>query len=169
MRRAAVLAAWAGLLSVELVVALTYRAYGTWWHWLLHQLIGWGIGLAIAALLAVAARRHVPVVLALAIGQFASIVPDLMFRFLRMPHEASMDVYLGHISIHTGPAPVLVGLSSLLLGGWAWTATAYGRRRLGGGLAVGGLVLVLVACLLAAQVPTRLADYPLDTARIGGG
>ena len=166
MRRAAVLAAWAGLLSVELVVALTYRAYGTWWHWLLHHLIGWGVGLAIAALFAVATRRHVPVVLALVVGQFASIVPDLMFRFLRMPHEASMDLWLGHISIHTGPSPVLVALGALLIGGTAYSSSAYGRRRTSVALAVGALLLVTVACLLARDTPTRLSDYPLDPPRL---
>ena len=168
-RRLALLSAWAGLIAAQGLTARTYVDFGTWWHWLLHVQVGWGMGLATGALVGALTRYRVPALAALLVGQLMSIVPDLQFRFLRMPHEASMDVYLGHISIHTGPAPVLVGLSSLLLGGWAWTATAYGRRRLGGGLAVGGLVLVLVACLLAAQVPTRLADYPLDTARIGGG
>ena len=166
MRRAAVLAAWAGLLAIELVVALTYRAYGTWWHWLLHQLTGWGVGLAVAALIAVAARRHVPVVLALALGQLVSIVPDLMFRFLRMPHVASMDLWLGHISIHTGPSPVLVSLGALLVGGTAYSVGAYGRRRASAALAVGALLLVTVACLLARGAPSRLSDYPLDTPRL---
>ena len=166
MRRAAVLAAWAGLLSLQLVVALTYCSYGTWWHWLLHQLIGWGVGLSVAALVIVATRRHVPAVLALVGGQLVSIVPDLAFRFLRMPHERSMDLWLGHISIHTGPSPVVVALAALLLGGWAYAAASFARRRAATAMAVIGVSLVAAACLLARDVPTSLSDYPLDTARV---
>jgi hypothetical protein len=161
-----VLAAWAGLLSLELVLALTYRSYGTWWHWLLHQLVGWGIGLSVAALVMLASRRHVPAVLALVAGQVASIVPDLMFRYLRMPHEASMDVWLGHISIHTGPSPVLVALGSLLVGGAAYAVAAYGRRRSSAALAAAGLLLVTVACLMSRDIPSSLVDYPRDTPRV---
>ena len=166
MRRTAQLAAWAGLLSLQVVIALSYLGFGTWWHWLLHTFIGWGLGLSTAALVAAFTRFRVPAVAALLAGQLISIVPDLQFRFLRMPHEASMDLYLGHISIHTGPSPVLVALGALLLGGWAWIAGAYARRLPAALLAGSGLVLVLVACLLAGEIPTSLADYPLDTARI---
>ena len=166
MRRFGALAAWAGLVSLELVVALTYQSYGTWWHWLLHQQVGWGLGLAVAALVAAATGRRVPAAAALVGGQLLSIVPDLLFRYARMPHEPSMDLWLGHISIHTGPSPVLVALGSLLLGGWAYAGAATGRRAVGIGLAVSALVLVTVACLLARPVPSSLADYPLDTARV---
>ena len=165
-RRFGQLAAWAGLLALQGLTARTYLDFGTWWHWLLHVQIGWGLGLATAALIGALTHYRVPAIAALLVGQLVSIVPDLQFRFLRMPHEPSMDLYLGHISIHTGPSPVLVALGSLLLGGWAWTATAYDRRRLGLALGVSSLGLVLVACLLADEIPTRLADFPLDTARI---
>lgn len=166
MRRLSALAAWAGLVSLELLVALTYDSYGTWWHWLLHQQVGWGLGLAVAALVGVATGRRVPAAAALVGGQLLSIVPDLMFRYAGMPHERSMDLWLGHISIHTGPSPVLVALGSLLLGGWAYVGTATGRRLLGGALAVGALAVVTGACLLARPVPTTLADFPRDTARV---
>ena len=166
MRRLAVLGAWAGLVALEVVVARTYLGFGTWWHWLLHQQVGWGVGLATAALVASVSRWHVPAVVALLGGQLASIVPDLQFRFGRMPHEPSMDLWLGHISLHTGPSPVLVALASLLLGCWAHIAVTAGHRRLAVPLAVGGLVLVVVACLLARPLPTTLADHPVDSAPV---
>ena len=166
MRRFGIVAAWAGLLAAEAAIAAAYLSFGTWWHWLLHQLIGWGIGLSVAALVAALTRYRLPAVLALIAGQLVSIVPDLQFRLARMPHEASMDLWLGHISIHTGPSPVLVALGALLLGGWAWIAGVYGRRRPAAVLALAGLALVTMACLLARDVPTRLQDYPLDTARV---
>ena len=118
MRRLAVLAAWAGLLVLEVGVAVSYLGLGTWWHYLLHQLVGWGVGLSTAALVATVSRWRVPAVVALVAGQLVSIVPDLQFRYARMPHEPAMDVWLGHISLHTGPSPVLVALGALLLGGW---------------------------------------------------
>lgn len=169
MRRLGTAAAWAGLLSLEVVIALTYLGFGTWWHWLLHTLVGWGVGLSTAALVAALTRYRVPAVAALLLGQLLSIVPDLQFRFLRMPHEASMDVFLGHISIHTGPSPVLVALGALLLGGWAWIAAAYDRREAAVALGIAGLLLVVLACLVADEIPTRLADFPLDPARVGSG
>lgn len=165
-RRVAVLAAWAGLVSLQVLLALVYRGYGTWWHWLLHQLVGWGVGLAVAALVAAVSRWRPPAVAALLLGQLLSIVPDLQFRFARMPHEPSMDLWLGHISIHTGPSPVLVALGAVLLGGWGYLGACLDRRRVAAPLAAGALVLVAVACVVARPVPSSLSEFPLDTARV---
>ncbi len=166
MRRAGQVAALLGVLALQVLVARSYLGLGTWWHWLLHQLVGWGVGLGTAALVATWTRYRVPALVALLVGQLVSIVPDLQFRFARMPHEPSMDLWLGHISIHTGPSPVLVALGSLLLGGWAYVAVALGRRRASAALGIGALVLVVAACLLARPIPTSLAEFPLDTARL---
>jgi hypothetical protein len=125
-----------------------------------------GVGLSTAALVAALTRYRVRAVLAPVGGQLLSIVPDLLFRFGRMPHENSRDLWLGHISIHTGPSPVLVALESLLLGCWGYVGMTGERRRVGGATAAGGLILVLLACLVARDAPTSLSDYPLDTARI---
>ena len=160
MRRFLVAAAWAGLLSLELLLARTYHDFGTWWHYLLHQMVGWAAGLAVAAAVAATTRYRIPVVAALVTGQLVSIVPDLQFRFQRMPHMRSMDLWLGHISIHTGPSPTLVALGALLLGGWAWIAAAYLHRRTAVALAGSSLALVAVACLLADAIPSTLAQFP---------
>jgi len=162
----AVVAAAAGLLALQVGIAVAYLSLGTWWHYLLHQLVGWGVGLATGALVATVSRWRVPAVPALLVGQVLSIVPDLQFRYAHMPHEPSMDLWLGHISIHTGPSPVLVALAALLLGGWAWIASALAHRRVAAALAVAALGLVAGACLAARGLPDRLAEYPLDTARV---
>lgn len=159
-------AAWAGLLALEYGIAVAYLSRGTWWHYLLHQLVGWGLGLAVAAAVAALTRYRLPAVLALVAGQAYSIVPDLVFRYARMPHEASMDVYAGHISIHRGPAPVVVALLCVLLGGWAFAAAAWSRRRVALVLAASSALVVAVACLLAAPVPARLSDYPRSSAPV---
>ena len=166
-RRALVVVAWVGLVAAEVSVAVAYLNLGTWWHWLLHQLIGWGVGLSTAALIATCTRWRVPAVVALLTGQLASIGPDLMFRYARMPHEPSMDLWLGHISIHTGPSPVLVALGSLLLGGWGYVAVVRSHRLPAMVLGAAGLVLVTVACLLSRPLPATLADYPLDSSHVG--
>lgn len=147
-----------GLLSLEGLIAYSYNDRGTWWHWMLHQYVGWGLGLAVGGLLAVALRRRVPAVPAMVLGQLVSIFPDLMFRFMRMPHEQWMDWWVGHISIHTGPSPLLVAVAVLLLGGWGWLLAA-SRPRVALGLCLAGPVVLLVVCLLARPVPTALSDY----------
>ena len=166
VRLAAVVAGWSGLLALQVSVGIAYANLGTWWHWLLHQLVGWGVGLSVAALVEALSGRRTPAALALLGGQLLSIVPDLQFRYARMPHEPAMDLWLGHISLHTGPSPVLVAEGVLLLGGWGYVAVARRRRRLGAALALAALVLLAVACLLARPLPATLADYPLDTAPV---
>ena len=160
--RPAVAAAWSGLVAGQALVANSYVTRGASWHWLLHVPIGLGIGLAVGALVWVASGRRVPVLAAALVGQLCSITPDLAFRFLRMPHTPSMDLFLGHIAIHTGPSPVLVALVVLLLGGWAWVAAAYSRRVLAAGLAIGSGGLLLLACLLAGPVPSRLGEFTVS-------
>lgn len=159
MRRLAVLAAYAGLLAFQAAVAVAYARRGTWWHYVLHQPIGWGLGLAVAAgVSALRPRLLVPPVPAAVLGQLVAIAPDLAFRYLRMPHTRSMDWFVGHISVHRGPSPVLVALGVLLLGSASWQLAALGRRRPALVLAVAGPVLLTVACLLATPLPTRLAQ-----------
>ena len=160
VRLVAQLAAWSGLLVLQGAVAAAYLGLGTWWHWLLHQLVGWGVGLAFAALVASFTRYRIPAVAALLGGQLLSIVPDLQFRYARMPHEPSMDLWLGHISIHTGPSPTLVALGALLLAGWGWMAAVCSRRRTAAALAGSAIALVLVACLLAEPIPSTLEEFP---------
>lgn len=162
MTRPAVAAAWCGLVAVQGLVANSYVTRGASWHWLLHVPIGLGIGLAVGALVWVLSGRRVPALGAGLIGQLYSIAPDLAFRFLRMPHSSSMDLFLGHIAIHTGPSPVLVALTVLLLGGWAWVAAAYGQRVLAAGLAIGTGGSLLLACLLAGPIPSRLSDFAVS-------
>ncbi len=160
MKRAAVVAAYAGVLALQYGIAAAYLSRGTWWHYLLHQLVGWGLGLAAGGVV-MAFRRgvFVPPAAAACAGQLVSIVPDLMFRYGRMPHTPAMDLWVGHISLHRGPSPVLVALGVVLLGGWAWLVAARGRGRGALGLAGAAALLLTGACLAAAPLPARLSDY----------
>ncbi|MEO6204728.1 MAG: hypothetical protein ABIO67_05005 [Mycobacteriales bacterium] len=165
MRRLLLGALGLGVLALELTVAYAYQVRGTWWHFLLHQYIGWGLGLAAGALIMVATRRRVPVIAALLLGQLVSIVPDLMFRFMRMPHTAWMDLWVGHISIHRGPSPLLVATAVLLLGGLAWLLTSV-RPAYAVVVALLGPILLTGACLAAKPLPTRLSDFGVDTVTV---
>lgn len=153
-----------GLLALVLVevafLAHEYAVRGTSWHYLLHSTIGAGLGLAAAGLYAAARDRRVsPWPWALG-GQLVSVTPDLMFVLDRMPHDRWMDVFVGHVTVHTGPQPLLVGLGVFLLGGWAWASAAALRRR-GVGAVLGLAAAGLLAGALAAHVPlpTHLSDY----------
>ena len=157
--------AWAGLAALEGLVAYAYYDRGTWWHWMLHQYVGWGLGLAVGGLIGALTKRPVPAVAAMVAGQLVSIFPDLMFRFMRMPHESWMDWWVGHISMHTGPSPLLVATGVLLLGGWGWLL-APGRHRTAVVVCLAGPVLLLTACLLARPIPTSLSDYPAHSAPV---
>lgn len=157
--------AWLGLAALEGLVAWSYYDRGTWWHWLLHQYVGWGLGLAVAGLVEIGLRRRVPVVAAMVAGQLVSIFPDLMFRFMRMPHERWMDWWVGHISLHTGPSPLLVATGVLLLGGGGWLLAGSGRRT-AAIVCLAGPLLLLVACLLARPIPTSLSEYPTHSAPV---
>lgn len=92
MRRLLILAAYAGLAALQYVLAVAYLDRGAWWHYLLHQMIGWGLGLAVGGVV-MALRRGllVPPIGAALVGQLVSIVPDLMFTYLRMPHTPAME------------------------------------------------------------------------------
>lgn len=150
-----------GLLVVieTAVLARGYAVRGTIWHYLVHSTVGAGLGLAAGAALAVGLHRPINGWAAAVVGQAISIVPDLMFLFGRMPHERWMDVFFGHISVHTGPQPLLIGLAVFLVGGWAWLAATLDHRITA--LSLAGLAALILAAALALHVPlpTRLSDY----------
>jgi hypothetical protein len=166
VRAAARWAALAGVLALQYGIATAYASRGTWWHWLLHQTVGWGLGLALAAVvMAWRGTRVHPLGAALA-GQALSIAPDLMFRYLRMPHDPLMDVFAGHIAIHRGVSPVVTTWAFFTLGAAAWLLASVRRRRAALGLSAAALVLLTVACVTAQPIPERLADFPSDSAPV---
>jgi len=157
LRAAAVLV----VLAAEVVLAREYAGFRTIWHFLVHSGIGAGLGLALAA--AVSAGRRGPVSpwpWAL-VGQAVSVAPDVLFLALRMPHERSMDAFVGHVSVHTAPQPLLVAVAVFLLGGWAWAlADPLRRPRVGLALAAGTAGVLALALALRTPLPTSLSDYP---------
>lgn len=166
MRAAARWAAVAGVVAAQVAIAMAYQSRGTWWHYLLHQQVGWGLGLAVAAAVMVTTRRWVDPLGAALAGQLVSIAPDLAFRYLRMPHDPLMDVFAGHISIHRGVSPVVTTWAFLTLGCAAWLLASVRRDRSAVGVAALAGLLLTVACLTAEPLPQRLADFPADSAPV---
>lgn len=148
------------LALAEGVVVNAYVGRGVVWHLVLHSLIGLGLGLAAGGLVASVRGRPTGPLRWAALGQLVSIGPDLLFVAARLPHEGWMDVFVGHISIHTSPAPLLVALTVFLLGSSAWFAGSALRRSLGARLLVVATVAVLgVALALHSPIPTTLEQY----------
>ncbi|GAC1326284.1 MAG: hypothetical protein NVSMB13_10930 [Mycobacteriales bacterium] len=168
IRRLGALLALAGLAALEWEVARAYITRGTAWHLLVHSALGFGLGLAAGALVSSARGRPVPGLGWAVIGQAVSIAPDVAFLYLRLPHQRWMDVFVGHISIHTAPQPLLVAVGVFLLGGWGWwLASGVGRRT--GGAVLGLAAVGLLTAALAAHrpIPTRLVDYQQQLAARG--
>lgn len=163
MRRLAVGIALLALAAAEAVVARAYAVRGTTWHFLLHSSIGFGLGLAAAALYAALRGRPTRGLAWAVAGQLVSILPDVLFFALRLPHQYWMDAFVGHLTVHVAPQPLLVGLGVFALGGWAWwLAGAAGRRGAGALFALLALGLLGGAIAVHRPIPVRLAGYSAD-------
>ena len=136
-----------------------YQIHGTSWHFLVHSMIGVGLGLSAAAFWS--ARRHEaanPWIWGI-VGQLISVLPDFIFIILRMPHDPWMDVFVGHISIHTSPAPLIVSLILFSLGIWSWyCGSVLKQYTLSLRLAGVTFVVLLLALAFHRALPNTLHD-----------
>ena len=152
---------WIALVLYEVILLVhQYASRGTSWHYLVHSMIGAGLGLGIAAI--IASVRHQPSnpwLWALFL-QTISMLPDYIFIFTRMPHDQWMDVFVGHISIHTSPQPLLIALMIFIAGGWAWfVSSSLQKYRLGLILAATCFMLLAIDLSFHRALPTKLSDY----------
>ncbi len=70
----------------QLRPGLAALGLGTWWHWLLHQQVGWGLGLATAAVVTTVSRWRVPAVVACVL---ARPLPKTLADYPPTPHRSS--------------------------------------------------------------------------------
>jgi hypothetical protein len=163
------------LLAVQLLAVVAVAFYATrhplvpahrlegdaYWRYLVHALIGLGLGSAFAALVT-GLRRGEPAgaVGWAALGGILAVVPDLLFTANGQVHQRWMDYFLAHLSIDTAPQPLLVGLGVFVLGGWAaWAAR--GRQVLAAVLLVLATAGLFTGALLAAgPLPADLHGVP---------
>lgn len=94
----------AAAVVVEIGLYLSYRGHDARFHWFTHFLVGSAVTLVIMCVVALRARRPVPVPLVwLLLGHLFAMLPDLAFTGGHVAHEAWMDVFLGHVSTHFVP------------------------------------------------------------------
>lgn len=160
MGRAGVAFARLALVAFEVVMLQQYLTRGTAWHGLIHSLTGWGAGLAVGALVAAARDRPTRGLGWAAAGQIFSVTPDVIYILNNRPHRSWMDVFIGHIAVHTAWAPVLLTFGFFVAAGWGWWLACVGRRTAGAVLAIGTVAVFTMALIRAEPVPTRLIDFP---------
>jgi hypothetical protein len=158
MRRAVRVAGLVALVALEAWVWQQYAVRGTTWHWLLHSLTGLGAGLAVAAVVSAARGRAARPVRWAVAGQAVSIAPDVLFLVAALTHRTWMDVFLGHVAIHTAPWPLLAALALFVLAGWGWHLAST-RPRAGIALAAVGVAAYAGALLLRDPVPSTLLEF----------
>lgn len=120
------------LLGVEAVLLASYLGQDAGFHWSTHFLVGllvaavWNLVWLLVA--AAPARGQLAVIVAF---HLFAMVPDLLFRAAVAPHEAWMDVFLGHISAHEIPGGDETWLILALVGSGVYAAVlaAWVRAR----------------------------------------
>ena len=138
-----------------------YAALGAEFHFWLHTLFGAALGLAALTLLRVLRRRRDGSVApweAGWLGQFYSVLPDILFLVFGVLHMMWMDVFALHISLHFVPRPLPTMWVLFTLTLIAYGLAASGRRR--GSLAVLSVFAAVgVGTLVAAPgVPSRISE-----------
>lgn len=160
MPRTAVWGARLALIAIEVVLIRQYVVRGTAWHGLVHSFLGLGAGLAVAALVSAGTGRPTRGLGWAAAGQLVSVTPDLLYSLGDVPHRSWMDLFAGHLAVHTAWAPLLLTFGFFLAAGWAWwLASGAGFVRTGAVLALGAAAVVVVALVRADPVPSRLVDF----------
>ena len=147
------------LVAFEVLMLQQYVARGTAWHGLIHSLAGWGAGLAAGALVASVRGRATRGIGWAVAGQLVSAAPDVAYILANRPHRPWMDVFVGHIPVHTAWAPVLLTFGFFVAAGWAWWLASVGLPRAGAGLSLAATVVFGIALLRADPVPSQLIEF----------
>jgi hypothetical protein len=157
------------VLAAELYLYLRYASLDGEFHYWLHGLIGWALGLL--ALTAVRLRRPTPGRSrgfsvtpweAAGVGHLYSAVPDILFLSAGVLHARWMDAFALHITVHFVPAPVLTGLAVFLLSVGAYGLVMTRRRRSAAGGLLAGVATFTLALGFAAPIPTSIQDLRED-------
>jgi len=167
VRRYGVAVARLALLSFEVLLLQQYVVRGTAWHGLIHSLAGCGAGLAVGALVAAARGRPTRGLGWATAGQAISVLPDFIYILGNRPHRGWMDVFVGHITVHTAWAPVLLTFGFFVAAGWAWWLASVGRRTAGAVLSLAAVGVFTVALLRAEPAPSRLIEFRAASASAG--
>jgi hypothetical protein len=151
------------LLAGEIYLYLRYASFDGQFHFWLHALLGWALGLAVLTALRLRGgdnARPVRVTAweAVGLGHLYSAFPDILFLSGELLHARWMDVFALHITVHFIPAPVLTVLVLFLLAtaGYGLAMTRRRRAAVGGLIAAGATLAVAVT--FASPLPSSIED-----------
>lgn len=98
--------------GVEVAFYVLYFYYAATFHWFLHFFVGAAIVLILMSILMLYHKINVRwPFLWLFVGHLVAMFPDVLFRFLKMPHQHWMDIFILHIRVHFIPGRI-----------WSWYA-----------------------------------------------
>lgn len=162
----------AALVAGELSLYLRYASLDGQFHYWLHGLLGWALGLlALTALRLRAGGDARPVRFtaweAVGLAHLYSAFPDILFLTGEVLHARWMDVFALHITVHFIPAPVLTALVLFLLATASYGLAMSRRRRAAAGglitaVAILAVAILAVAVTFAAPLPSSIADLRND-------
>ncbi len=144
---------------VELVLYVRYAAAGAQFHFWLHGLFGFALGLTVltvARLLRPRLRLRSPE--SGLLGQMYSAFPDVLFVSFGLLHVLWMDVFAFHVSLHFVPAPLITMTGVLMLAVGGETASRLGMRKTAAVGIVAAVSVTGAALLLRAPVPDSLRE-----------
>jgi hypothetical protein len=155
------------LLVGEIYLYLRYASLDGQFHYWLHGLLGWGLGLVLLAGLRLrgrhsAYRTWLTPWEAVGLGHLYAAFPDILFLTGGLLHVRWMDVFALHITVHFIPAPVVTVLVVFLLAtlGYAFAISRRRRAAAGSVVVAGGAFAVAVG--LAAPLPSSIDELRHD-------
>lgn len=147
------------VVAVEPVLYVRYAAAGAEFHFWLHGLFGFALGLTVltvARLLRPRLRLRSPE--SGLLGQIYSAVPDVLFAAFGLLHVLWMDVFAFHVSLHFIPAPLVTMTGVLMLAVGSETASRLGLRKTAAVGIAAAVGVTGAALLLRDPVPGSLRE-----------
>jgi hypothetical protein len=157
----------AALLAGELYLYLRYGSLDGQFHFWLHGLLGWALGLSVLAVLRLRAGgsarpARVTAWEAVGLAHLYSAFPDILFLTGEVLHARWMDVFALHITVHFIPAPVLTALVLFLLATAGYGLAMSRQRRAAAGGLIAASATLAVAVAFAAPLPSSIEDLRND-------
>jgi hypothetical protein len=155
------------LVGGEIYLYLRYASLDGQFHYWLHGLLGWALGLALLGGLRLHARHSARGTWltpweAVGLGHLYAAFPDILFLTGELLHVRWMDVFALHITVHFIPAPVVTVLVLFLLATLGYGLAISRRRRAAAGSIVVAGAAFAVAVALAAPLPSSVDELRND-------
>lgn len=144
---------------IEVVLYVRYAAAGAQFHFWLHGLFGFALGLAaltVLRLLHGESRVRAPE--SGLVGQLYSAFPDVLFASFGLLHVLWMDAFAFHVSLHFIPGPLITMSAVLMLALAGEAASRLGLRRVAMAAVASAVAVTGVALALRSPIPKSLDE-----------